>query len=616
MQWPTHPVEMKVVVAGAGIAGNALMRQLLRRPNLQVRAYEQRSFEDASPPGLNVLMNHNGMEAIQECDPELYQAMIAVGSPCLNWSARTMDGQVLYHLEDVVQAGMANTPALLARWDLVHKATRTSDDYTEYDTKVVRVEKDATSGNHKLKVLLERRHQDGGPKEEWIHDVDYVIAADGRYSAIRDQLAPPVSYFGPPFIADFRIVSHLDASDPALATLDRLLPESAPIWRVYHQPQQKSVLESSIDCSDPQVAAAAAGIVRVGVMKLGPNVVGLFGNLRMESSEKLQTPVKQALVALFSPAEGEADDVGQLVLKILGENEAHWTRKQETNTCYTALDGRVLFVGDAAGAIYPSLGQGANLSLEDVCVTGALFPDTQKIAELRTPRREFIKLMSRRHAEHVADPEDYKREVNDWNNPSSEWRQYDLPRLWCGKALALRAVMATPENIAPFGQLIAESLDGDLYNPSTDAVLDLSKGIPRLYYMKLTGGRPLIVDRITCHKSVTQCLGALGTNEPFYLVIHEPSEQVTFAGLKAFCIPPRHFIKLNVGTWHVGPLWTGPDDTRTFINLELADTNEVDHTTVPFNTILPPVKTVDCPWPEANGELPPWQIPVYPVWEQ
>ena len=144
----THSDKLKVVIAGAGIAGNTLMRQLLRRPNLQVRAYEQRSFKDASPPGLNVLMNHNGMEAIQECDPELYQAMIAIGSPCLNWSARTMDGQVLYHLEDVVQAGMTHTPALLARWDLVHKATRTSDDYTEYDTKVVRVEKDdATNGD-------------------------------------------------------------------------------------------------------------------------------------------------------------------------------------------------------------------------------------------------------------------------------------------------------------------------------------------------------------------------------------------------------------------------------------------------------------------------------------
>lgn len=596
------------------------MRQLLRRPDLDVRAYEQRSLEDASPPGLNVLMNHNGMEAIQECDPELYNAMIVGGSPCLNWSARTITGEVLYHLEDVVNAGMTHTPALLARWDLVHKATRTSDDYTEYNTKVIRVEEedeeqDGTNG--KLKVLLERRGgEEGCAQEEWIHGVDYVIAADGRYSAVREQLAPPVSYFGPPFIADFRIVADLDASDPALAALDRLLPESAPVWRVYHQPDKESVMASS-DYSDPQVAAAAAGIVRVGLMKLGPNVVGMFGNLRMASADKLQTPVKQALVPLFSPAAGKADEVGQLVLKILGENEAHWARKQETDTCYTAMNGRVLFVGDAAGAIYPSLGQGANLSLEDVCVTGALFPDTHKIAELRKPRREFIKLMSRRHAEHVADPGVYEREVNDWNNPSSEWRQNDLPRLWCGKALALRAVMATPENIAPFGQLIAESLDGDLYHPSTDAVLDLSKGTPRLYYMKLTGGRPLIVDRITCHKSVTQCLGALGTNEPFYLVMHEPSEKVTFAGLKAFCIPPRHFIKLNVGCWHVGPLWNGPDDSRTFINLELADTNEVDHTTVHFNTILPSVKTVDTPWlADADGKLPPWQIPVYPVWDQ
>lgn len=43
-------------------------------------------------------------------------------------------------------------------------------------------------------------------------------------------------------------------------------------------------------------------------------------------------------------------------------------------------------------------------------------------------------------------------------------------------------------------------------------------------------------------------------------------------------VPPGVFIKLNVGTWHAGPLM---DDGASvaFYNLELSDTNVVDHQT-------------------------------------
>lgn len=627
---------LKVVIAGGGIAANVFLRQLQRRSDLagtiQVRAYEQRSLEDASPPGLNVIMNHNGMECLRECDPELYQRFLDTGMsvPCRNWSARTVTGEILYDLPDVVADGTCAVPALLARWDLVHRATR-CDALTEHNCKVVRVEQqpqqqqeDSTCGEEKLKVLVERKtYQQKGERgeaaaaetvvteQEWITDVDYVVAADGRYSTIRQQLRPAVSYFGPPFVADFRIVAPVDDG-----LCDRLLPPDRPIWRVHHQP--KPITEAT---ADPQlVAASTGGCVRVGIMKLRPGTVGMFGNLPMLGQEKLGDSVTNAaaLVRLFTPSadEGAPDELGQLVLDILRDHgdQAHWTRKQETDTCYQALDGRVLFLGDSAGAIYPSLGQGANLSLEDACVAGCLFPDSvAQIAALRHSRREFVRRMSRRHAEHVADRAVWAREVRDWSDPGSAWR-HDLRRLWCGKQLVLRSVVATRENFAPFGQLIAESLDGDLFHPSTDAVLDLSEGTPRFYLMKLEGGRPLRVDRITCHQKVTQCLGALGTDEDFYLVVHEPTAEVNISGLKAFCVPPRHFVKLHKGTWHVGPLWTGADDARTFVNLELTDTNEVDHTTQHFHTLLPPPRSVPSNGVSASsGDAESLVIPVYPV---
>lgn len=49
--------------------------------------------------------------------------------------------------------------------------------------------------------------------------------------------------------------------------------------------------------------------------------------------------------------------------------------------------------------------------------------------------------------------------------------------------------------------------------------------------------------------------------------------------MRAFRVPPGHFVQLHKGTWHAGPLW-GRDPSRVFFNLEQHDTNLTDHTTV------------------------------------
>ena len=50
--------------------------------------------------GLNVLLNHNGCAALENSDPELMRDIRAVGFDVRNWSARRVDGDVMYHLED------------------------------------------------------------------------------------------------------------------------------------------------------------------------------------------------------------------------------------------------------------------------------------------------------------------------------------------------------------------------------------------------------------------------------------------------------------------------------------------------------------------------------------
>ncbi|KAK8482567.1 hypothetical protein V6N12_024869 [Hibiscus sabdariffa] len=168
--------------------------------------------------------------------------------------------------------------------------------------------------------------------------------------------------------------------------------------------------------------------------------------------------------------------------------------------------------------------------------------------------------------------------------------------------MKLKPIEATPESFKEFGQVIESSPDGEKFGPN-DAQLDLSKGIPRFYIMNLQS-RTLKFSTITHHASVTQCLGSIGGNV-WYLGVAKPSlvdsEEVkkdkgktaavesrfghfyvpqAIDDVHVFRISGPKFIKLNVGTWHAGPLFKA--DAMDFYNLELSDTNVVDHTTHSF----------------------------------
>ncbi|XP_020100945.1 uncharacterized protein LOC109718889 [Ananas comosus] len=168
------------------------------------------------------------------------------------------------------------------------------------------------------------------------------------------------------------------------------------------------------------------------------------------------------------------------------------------------------------------------------------------------------------------------------------------------KIVSLKAVDATASSFADFGQVVSASPDGE-FGPR-DAQLDLSRGIPRFYIMNLRD-RKLRFSTITHHASVTQCLGSVGGGE-WYLGVAKPSivdpinvENEDENGLvKSSCghyYKPPHpdevrvfrvagpkFLKLNAGTWHAGPLFKLTE--MDFYNLELSNTNAVDHTTHNF----------------------------------
>jgi ureidoglycolate lyase len=136
----------------------------------------------------------------------------------------------------------------------------------------------------------------------------------------------------------------------------------------------------------------------------------------------------------------------------------------------------------------------------------------------------------------------------------------------------------TRETFAPFGDLIAPIEDGIAFGPG-DAALDLAGGTPRLYIMRLPR-RGVVFKQITRHRGVTQCLAAMSGKSWLIAVappqaLDDPAAEPALADIAAFLVPGTVAVKLHRGTWHAGPFFD--DEEICFLNLELSDTNEVDH---------------------------------------
>lgn len=138
----------------------------------------------------------------------------------------------------------------------------------------------------------------------------------------------------------------------------------------------------------------------------------------------------------------------------------------------------------------------------------------------------------------------------------------------------LLAQPITPQSFRPYGQVIFATPDSKVFDQE-DAQLQLSPGIPRFYIMRLQQ-RDRSFDRITRHQRCTQCLGSLAGQE-WLIAVADPSINncPDPTSIQAFRVPGNCFIKLEVGTWHAGPYFDA--DFVDFYNLELSDTNIIDH---------------------------------------
>jgi ureidoglycolate lyase len=136
----------------------------------------------------------------------------------------------------------------------------------------------------------------------------------------------------------------------------------------------------------------------------------------------------------------------------------------------------------------------------------------------------------------------------------------------------------TPEAFEPYGQILTVRPNGATTDLAEQA-LDLSAGTPRFYLIEIERDLSTFT-RITRHRQVTQVLAAVGGGN-WWMAVSLGEGQAKDAprldDIVGFEIPGDVGLLLHRGTWHAGPFFPGP--SKSFFNLELTDTNTVDHDT-------------------------------------
>jgi salicylate hydroxylase len=358
-------MKMRIVVVGAGVAGG-LIASTLRLPGVEVICLEATGPDDHVHAGNGLNIGPNALRAVDITMPEIGAALREVSLPWRRWIARTADGAEIYCTPlDAV----ADRMGIRIRWSELYRAVRAgARDRIRFHTSCMRVRR---QDDGRLKMFT-RRSSDG--VTEILEDVDLVIACDGRYSGLRAKRCgePVPRHLG---VTNFRAL----VDDDGAIDVDDMEQ-----W--YNGPR------------------------RLIAFRLPDGMIYVSGNLPIEPEGATPDEYKDPAFLRTAYTDGYAHPDPRLdALSAVFSAQAssfHWARAQEIPSRFHDFSRRVLFVGDAAHAMCPTIGQGATQAIEDAAAFIALAreADAQRrlepavlcsaFAALRAERVGFVKELS------------------------------------------------------------------------------------------------------------------------------------------------------------------------------------------------------------------------------
>jgi salicylate hydroxylase len=323
---------MRIVIVGAGVAGCVMARRLERLDGMDVTCLERVTRDDHSEAGTGLNIGPNAVKALKALDPELAALITEASFVWSTWRISLTDGTVLF---DLPLADVAEEWGWRIRWSELYRVLReAAGPSVRYGCEMTEIGRDV-SDPHKSALAWT---QDG--KTHRLDGIDLLIAGDGRYSRVRRVFS------GEPTIRQTGVaISRVLVPDTSNGLIDdyeqwfnganRLLSFRVPPGHIY------------IACAFP----------------IAPE-----GDI----PPHLKTP--QALRAAYTPAIAAPSAQAAWMIDQVCANVAdtHWARMQEHDALYRAADCNVLYLGDAAHGLVPTLGQGATQAIEDAANAAAV----------------------------------------------------------------------------------------------------------------------------------------------------------------------------------------------------------------------------------------------------
>jgi salicylate hydroxylase len=323
---------MRIVIVGAGVAGCVMARRLSRLEGVEVTCLERVFGDDHSEAGTGLNVGPNAVKALRLIDPELAADITEASYIWRNWRISLTDGTVLF---DLPLGNVADGPGWRIRWSELYRVLReAAGDCVSYGCEISEIRRDAAdAGKTSISWV-----QDG--KSDRLDGIDLLIAADGRYSRIRREISgePTVRQTG---VAIFRLLVP-DTSDGLIDDYEQ--------W--FNGPN------------------------RLLSFRVPPGHIYVAGTFPIVPEAPIAESAKtaDALRAAYTPRNAPPSAQARWLIDTICQNvsETHWARMQEHELLYRATGCNVLYLGDAAHGMVPTLGQGATQAIEDAANAAAL----------------------------------------------------------------------------------------------------------------------------------------------------------------------------------------------------------------------------------------------------
>jgi salicylate hydroxylase len=346
---------MRIGIIGTGVAGSLLAESLAGASGITVEAFERVAPGEHAEAGTGLNLGPNALKALRLYLPERHAALRAASLPWERWFVDLADGTRLFDLDLL---DVAEEPGARIRWSDLYRLLRAPvADRTRFGHRLDGLEEDAAGRLVPVFSTPDGPRRHGG--------FDLLVAGDGRYSRLRE------------------------LTDGAAA------PEHLRIciWRL--------LVADGADCPYDDYGQWFNGNNRLLSFRLPGGGVYIAGAFPLPADGHIPDSARTvaAQLALFTPDSGAPSAAVAWMLRQIRDflPDIHWARLQVAPMSRGGADGRALFLGDAAQAMVPTLGQGATQAIEDGVLAGACLRaggGVTAIAALRDPRVDFVRRFS------------------------------------------------------------------------------------------------------------------------------------------------------------------------------------------------------------------------------